>query len=1278
LSNPFIPETDVELIRNGQVVFQGALLLADISGFTSMTEMLAESGKAGTEQLTALLNNYFDKMLTIAEEYGGSVITFSGDSLLVRFADKDNAAACARKMLNSMGSFSNMVIAGNRFSLKAKVVVGEGRWNQYIIGDSKRAHLLLRGRLIKELAQREKDASAGDLILFHSSARVSSAPQAAFPSVNEAFLSPGSDRLHGEHRTVTAVFLNLLTDNAGHRVLKNFQSLYREISSTVGRFGGYLHHIDDLLSKGSRILILFGAPVSHGNDTLNAVMAMMELFSDTRKKYGFRLSCGIDTGYAFSGMVGNDNRKQYTVIGDPVNTAARLAENTASGTVNVSESVYNRTVSNLEYRELCGITVKGKNKPLKRFTPLCRLTSSHDSIPFAGREKELRELTDLINSGKGTILLTGSAGIGKTALLNRLQNNLSAGGFTVQRAEKNKHGPVNEILITLVSGICGIRPDMDKTAAAGKLHNHLAATGNQQLIMREVFLAKMLLGLTFFNRTFETLPPRLKLENLLDSIALLIRELSDPLCVVIEDVHYSDEEEMASLHEVIQSVLRHSNKKICFILSSRPDDSTVFKDQPGVFCYQLKGMKRLQSCKLLAGIADGIPMASEVMKTIADRSQGNPFFLVQFFLYLREKKLILLSDNCWKIADETSLGSLPESIFSMIMARIDALGEQTRESLKVASVFGVKFEESILGSIVQRNVHGDLIETSLAGLTYSIKYSELEYIFSHMLIRDVAYDSLLRERRKQIHGEIGRILEEKNSIGGEVPVRILAYHFENAEQWESALKYSIEAGKLATDLYRNQEALNHYNSGIRIVEEHLSGHEQDLAECVYQSGSLLQRTGEYSEALNSFKRSSELFEDVSRAGNSMMSLADVLFTQGKTEEGLTIVNKLSSSLTETDGHCRSLELEIAAYIAWTFCISGNIDAAMEKALEAVKIGESLSGLSEHEKASKLGHALNTLATVHWANSEYSKAKDLYERAIEIALANGMKREAAITWGNIGLVLEKLGRLHEAVDGMNKQLAMSAEVGDKLIILSANGELGMTYAALGDFDLALYHGIRQKELAESLNVMHDTILAYNHLASVYNSLGQINTAEEYIEKALMLSRKFSVEREEAQSLYILAVMKNESGDNESALLTLEQALKLSTHVHSYSLQQMICLLKADILTRQNEPDQAFEVLAKAWELAGMTEMQAGYAAHACTLAKLHAALGKTDEAVKSFKEGIEMYRVLDAKPPLADAYRAFALMLWKIDEKREARQYMQKAEELYTGMKLPDKAMSCKL
>ena len=1284
MSNPFIPEEDIDLIRSGQVVFNGALLLTDISGFTALTELLALGGKQGTEQLTVLLNSYFHKMITIADRYSGSIITFSGDSLLVRFNEEKKALECAGEMLDAMDSFTGVSIPDSRdsFSLRSKVVVGSGEWNQYIIGDDQRAHLLLSGGLIRELASRESHAAADTFTRFQSAIKASQAPFPVLPESNDAFLSPGSGRLFGEHRSVTAVFLNVYTENSGHGVTEDFQRLYLDISRSVNRFGGYLHHIDDMLPRGSRILILFGAPVSAGNDILNSLLAMSELFSEEQEKYGFEISCGIDTGYTFSGIVGNNSRKQYTVIGDSVNTAARLADNTTPGTINVSESVFNRTSIHFGYEELPGIRVKGKNKPLKRFKPTGKLASSQNSIPFVGRERELQEVTALVTDSSDTVLLSGSAGIGKSSFLIRLSEILNGLNTKVVKGERTSHGPANEILISLVEDISGVQAGMDRSSTSEKLHSFLTTSGNEQLIAREVFIARMLFGLNFPHKTFDALPPKLRRENLIEAISLMIRELPSPACVIVEDIHYSDPEEISSIKEVIRTAQQNSEKQLSFLLSTRPDERDLLKGASDLSIFRLEGLPREQSFELLSGVAcgknAGNSIEDDILKVLTDRSLGNPFFLVQFFLYLKEKDLIVLKNSRWVRTGESSLRSLPESIFSMIMARIDALAESTRECLTVASVVGVKFKESLIRSIIQRNVHTDMLESSRAGLTLAHRLSELEYIFSHMLIRDVAYDSILRERRRTIHRDTGLILEDLHSSGMEDHSRILAYHFENAEEWSKAVKYSMSAGKAAADEFRNQDALDHYASAIRMFDDEIPEERESLAECSFLAGSVRELIGDYPAATKCYRRASKLSSDLSLIGKAILGEAEILFTRGELQQGLTIIDDLSQKLKLAACEDNTLTLRVEAFRAWTYCVTGDIDAAMEKALLAVQIGESLEGVPELVKARKLGHALNTLATVHWAKGEYSLAKGLYERAIKLALKNGMKREAALTYGNIGLVLEKQGKYHLATKGMEKQLKMATEIGDKLLILSAHGELCTSNAELGNYEEALFHGRKQRVLSESLSAAHDTLLAYNHLAAIHCSMGEYEAGQKNAEKVLELARDSSLDREAAYAHSVLGDIMASQGELNSAMDLFRKSETTAEKVHSSPLLQAVYLKIARILISQGQLEKAEETLDKVHDLLEKSEMKSAVAGYFCTMAELHAAAGRMKEAFESFDKGALIFKELDAKPAHANASRSFANTLKAVGNgyKDQAGRHMRIAADLYNEMKLPGEAERC--
>ncbi len=1273
MDKSFIPEKDIHLIRNGQVVFKGALLITDISGFTSITELLAKDGKEGTEELTALLNDYFEKMITIIDNFSGSIITFSGDSILARFSKEENALACAKKMLSTMDAFRNITILENNFTLKAKVIIGAGEWNEYIIGNNENAHLLLSGTLIRELARKEDIATADSLVHFKSTSKASTTPLINIQTEDTAFLSPGSARLAGEHRAVTAVFLNVNTKKTEHKVIEEFQQLYLDITEIVTNFGGHLHHIDDILGEGSKILILFGAPISHGDDILNSLQAMFEVFSTTKNKFNFEISCGIDTGFVFSGNIGNNKRKQYTVIGDSVNTAARLASNTKPGTINVSESIFNRTLNCFSFKELPPVSVKGKSKKLKRFLPTGTATTSFNSIPFVGRTEELKKMLKLISS-QNKIILTGNAGIGKTAFLDKISDKLMSIDFTVIKAGKTKHGSTNEILSSLVKNICSIETDSNKEQVQKLLHKYLIGTNNTELISKEVFLTKMLFGIESKNALFDTLPPKLRHENLLEAITLLILELPSPTCLLIEDIHYASYEEQSFLQKIIEPTLKVSEKKLCFVISTRPERNNLLAEDQTISQFQLEGMRETESHKLLSNVAEGKKIDSEIQTILTLKAEGNPFFLVQFFLYLREKNLIILKNEQWIKSSSASLENLPESIFSMIMARIDSLAETTRESLKVASVVGVRFNEKLLGRIIERNVHKDLQESSYAGLTFVTKLRELEYIFSHMLIRDVAYDSILREQRRSIHREIGNILEVNSELSDE-NIASLAYHFENAEEWEKAIEYSMRAGELAEEEYKNREVIELYTAAVAIIQNEFPKEKELLAKCFLQLASVNERTGNYQKAEEFFTKVPAITKDFSKKADALLGIADILFTQGKLDNGMLMVNNLKQEKKQQGITDKAIDIRIAAFLAWTYCVTGELKKAKHEALAAVKFGEELTVGSKVKRAKKMGHALNTLATVHWAGGEYAEAKKLYETAIEIALKHHMKREVALTYGNIGLVLEKQGNFSDAAANMNKQLKIAKEIGDKLLILSAYGELCTVYALVGNLDKAIYCGSKQEKLALLIGAKHDSMLAYNHLAEIYKIADNKQEALRYANKALKLSRKFSYEREEAYALWITGTIKKGLDENKKIFELFARAKILSEKINSSPLLIEILFDTMHLYIEENNLEKATKTLKEANDLSQKIEDLTSKAKYNCYSAILLAAKGKIEQAEISFDKGDDELAKLDAKPARAYLNRVFALILSKQNYKN-SNKYMNTAAVLFKIMDIHSMAKKC--
>ena len=1247
MKNPFVPE-DVNIIRSGQHIFSGSLLFADISGFTELTEKLGIRGKKGTEDLTDLLNMYFDSMFTIIREYGGSIISSAGDSILARFTSAESSNDCAKRMMKAVGRFENIETDADVCRLDIKIILGSGTWNEFIVGNDSRAHIFLAGELIEKISRIERTARRGE-ISFAESKSIPGGKGYLIPDIPEtAFPGPGSGNTYGEHRSIVAMFLNLRGYDEDNPPFKQLQSLYLDVSRIAGKYKGFVQLVDNILPSGSRIFLIFGAPLSSGNEVANAVCASLELREILVKYDIFETAFGINEGYAFAGTIGNDWSRQYTVIGDVVNTAARLADSADSGGIIVSEGVYRITKDEFEFRDLECIHVKGKTEPLKRFSPHRKKREIMDRYSFVGRTAELREISDLMKQKNTIIELTGAAGIGKTSLLRKLMRLLNKNGYSVLHGTCVEHGQANHLFASMLGNLSGIMENDSKNAKREKLREFLTGldrSDNAALLNREVFLGRMLFFLDYHSSTYDVLPPRLRRENLLDGICEIIQAFKDPVCVIFEDIHCSQEEDLEAIKYIARTVLNHSGLKVSFILSKRPDDrSFSLREEIPFHKMNLEGLKACDSDKLLLEILDGKRLDGELEQMINSRAEGNPFYLVQLLLYLIEKCLIKKADQTWVRTDSYSDDKLPGSIFSMVMARIDRLEEQAKECLKIGSVIGLSFDEEIVRRVMLSDVHSDLQTCVEVGLAYMSVFHELEYIFSHVLIKDVAYDSILRKRRKTIHGRIGSTLEEIHSDRKEDYSSVLAYHFNLSENWEKALKYSISAGARAWSEYRNQNSIEHYERAIRILREELQGGNEELAGCFYHLAEIENRLGNYDSALGHYNRVLELSSDISLQGSAAVATADVYYIRGEIDRALDLLDDLERKLkSDLDEH-QVLKLRIDCFRAWTYCVRGDIEAAMKEALKAVNLSENLTHLNENEKAQRLGHAYNTIATVHWATAEYSKAKEYYQKALHIARKHGLKREAAVTFGNIGLVSEKMGRFDEAIESFLKQLAFSREIGDKLIILSSYGEVAGSYCSTGQFTEALESAESYRALAEEVESHHDILLSYNHLGLIHLLTGNLEKASEYAETAYERSKDSAFNREEGASLYLLGRIAFENENYASAEKYLNKADEHARKVQSKSLLLYILISLTDLKMHNKQFDESRQLLDEAESLIEDMGIRIGQAMIFQRYGKLYATLNEYDKSKIAFDKAVTIFEEINTKPDLAETLNAYGKML----------------------------------
>jgi len=433
----------------GGAFLDGALLFADISGFTAMSERLSTLGQEGAEQITALVNRYFGAMLDVLFAHGGDLFKFGGDALLAFFPDQVGGSASALQaawaMQEAMAAFHQVETSLGTFPLQMKIGLHAGPIFAARVGSADEREFIVTGPAVNATARAEEVASAGQILVsptvyaqvqdrdwvaavegpagHYLVERVGTRPSPVPPSaplraadlcrpgdepgdtlrrtldalerlvpylppglLRRLVPDPGRHETSGEHRLVAVLFANFLgaselvtrlgrdrTDEIAQALNRYFVTMHQAVS----RYGGVVNKVD-LYDQGDKLMALFGAPVAHEDDAERAVRAALEMQAAVEGigerpgslKEGWLLSqrIGVSTGMVFAGHVGAATRREYTVMGDEVNLAARLMSAAAEGEILLASYVQRKVSPFFEVADRGEVSLKGKSKPVPTYT----------------------------------------------------------------------------------------------------------------------------------------------------------------------------------------------------------------------------------------------------------------------------------------------------------------------------------------------------------------------------------------------------------------------------------------------------------------------------------------------------------------------------------------------------------------------------------------------------------------------------------------------------------------------------------------------------------------------------------------------------------------------------------------------------------------------------------------------------------------------------------------------------------------------------------------------
>jgi len=656
--------------------------------------------------------------------------------------------------------------------------------------------------------------------------------------------------LPAERKLITVMFADIagftgLAETMDPEQVRDLMNAcFEQLVPAVTQYGGT---VDKFI--GDEIMALFGAPVAHENDperALRAALCMQEAITAFNAVHGLHLEAhfGINTGLVIAGGIGPRSQQDYSVMGDAVNLAAHLGHLSQRGEILVGADTYRRTHHLFSFKDLGPLRVKGKADPVPvyrlmglRTQPGSRRGREGRGInsPLVGRDEEVTAFLhclDRLLDGQGSLVsISGEAGLGKSRLVAEVRRQMTPQpllwleGRTLSFSQTISYWPFLEIIqadagITaedheeqrwakLERRICSLFPE-EPAEILPYLATLLSLNVPKNLAERVKYLDGETMGRQVFRSTRRF-------------FAQLAQER--PLVLIFEDLHWLDHSS-ALLLEHLLPLVREGPLLICGV--GRPDAETPstrlqeIAAQDYADCYQeiaLTPLSPKESAQLVRNLLPIDTFMPRLGEGLLHKAEGNPFFLEEMIRVLIDLGAFVRDRNTgrWQATARVDQITIPATLQGVVMARIDRLDDEVKQVLKLASVIGRIFFYRVLRGIMEADRELDRHLAELQNLELVREKSripELEYIFKHALVQEAAYESILRQRRKELHRHVGECVEALFADRLDEFYGLLAYHYTQAEEWEKAQDYLFKAGDQAGKIAADAEALEHYRQAL--------------------------------------------------------------------------------------------------------------------------------------------------------------------------------------------------------------------------------------------------------------------------------------------------------------------------------------------------------------------------------------------------------------------------------------------------------------------------------
>ena len=1037
--------------------------------------------------------------------------------------------------------------------------------------------------------------------------------------------------LEGERKQVTVLFadlkgsMELVADRDPEEARKILDPVLELMMRAVHHYEGTVNQV-----MGDGIMALFGAPLAHEDHAVRACYAAVRMqesvkryAEDARRARGVnvQIRVGLNSGDVVVRAIGSDLHTDYTAVGQTTHLSARMEQLADAGTILLTPATLSLAEGFVDVKSLGPTSVKGLAEPIEVYELLgaravrsrLHAAAAQGLTKFAGRTPEmaqLHEAFELARAGKGQVVaVVGEPGVGKSRLYWEFTHSHRTAGCLICEAASVSYGKATPYVpvIELLKSYFAIERRDDARGMREKVTGRMLSLDRALEPSLPALLS--LLDVPLDDEAWSRLDPPQRRQRILEAVKrLLLRESQvQPVLAVFEDLHWIDGETQALLDMLIESV---PTARLLLLVNYRPEYQHPWGGKTYYRQLRVDALPVASADELLDSLLGSDATLTALKRLLIERTEGNPFFLEESVRTLIDAGVLAGTRGHHRLARASETLQIPATAQAILAARIDRLDPEDKRVLQTASVIGKDVPFTLLQTIAEaseESLRRGLSHLQGAEFLYEARlFPDLEYTFKHALTHEVAYASVLQDRRRALHA---RIVDGTEALYPErltEQVEWLAHHAIRGERWDKAVTYLRQAGAKAFARSANREAVAYFEQGLTALTN-LPETRQTLEEAI------------------------DVRVDLR---NSLVALGEL--------ERMADCLREAEALATTLGDQRRLG-RVATFMANCLWHLADHEGAVQAGRRALAIATALANSPLRAEANfRLGQAYHPLG-------EYGRAIEFLRASLE-DLPGELKYERlggsgllsvfALTW--LAWCLAEVGEFEEGIARGKEAVEIARSVDHPYTVVHADFGVGLVHLRRGDLDEAravLEHGF---DVCRKANLPWPFPVVAAQLGLAYALSGRIAEALPLLSQ--VAERTASMKTGWGNSPWVawLAEAYLLAGHLADATRLADRSLEASRERKERGQQSWALWLGAEIASRRGPPatQEAVDRYGDALELGHEIGMRPLVAHCHLGLGKLYRRTGKREQAGEHLTNAATMYREMGMAYWLEKAHREF--------------------------------------